>query len=257
MFGKCSMIHNTYVQAWCIRGETGAIISSQHADVVQPGASVGKLLVLIEVARGIAEGSYAAGHVLERPAPVADSGLWQHFDAQGLTVVDCCRLVGAVSDNMAANALIGYVGIEAVMGTRKTYLAECETLEILDRVRDAREPQHPQELSVGSVRDWSLVMHHLSKDAVISPHVSTLVRDWLSLSTDHSLVLAPLCRDPLVSDARHQFNKTGTDLHVRADVGWVNISGKHLSYAACVSPVTSEHDAVHFLRSIGDDLITM
>jgi beta-lactamase class A len=251
------MIHNKYVQAWCVRGETGAIISSQHADVVQPGASLGKILVLIEVARGIVEGSYPAGHVLERPSPVADSGLWQHFDAQGFTIVDCCRLVGAVSDNMAANALIDFIGIEAVMVTREKYLPECETLEIFDRVRDVREPQHPQELSIGSTRDWSLVMHNLSVDAVISPHVSHLVRDWLSLSTDHSLVLAPLCRDPLVSDVRHQFNKTGTDLHVRADVGWVNISGRKLSYAACVSSVTSELDAVHFLRSIGDDLITM
>jgi beta-lactamase class A len=251
------MTHNGMVQAWCIRGESGQIVSAHRADEVQPGASMGKVLVLIEAARGITAGQYHAGELLDRPCTVGDSGLWQHCDVEHFTIADCCRLVGAVSDNMATNALIEFIGLDSVMATTRRDLAPLETLEILDIVRDVRQAAHPPELSVGSTADWSLLMHKLGMGEVISPDVSQMVRTWLSLGVDHSLVLAALYRDPLLSDVDDHFNKTGSDTHVRADAGCVSRPHARFSYAACVSPVVNDEDAVTSLRRLGEELMSM
>jgi beta-lactamase class A len=42
---------------------------------------------------------------------VEDSGLWYLLDQRDLSVHDLCVLVGAVSDNLATNALVRLVGL--------------------------------------------------------------------------------------------------------------------------------------------------
>ena len=50
---------------------------------------------------------------------MADSGLLQHLDGQRAAVIDLCRFVGAVSDNLATNALIQRVGLDRVAATTR------------------------------------------------------------------------------------------------------------------------------------------
>lgn len=122
---------------------------AEHApETVLPTASIGKLFLLIEVARRIESGDLDPLEQLDRrdAEPVADSGLWQHLRTDTLPVADVCALIGAVSDNLAANALIARVGLEAVSELTPTG----HRFERASRPgpRPAR-PQHPAALSVG------------------------------------------------------------------------------------------------------------
>lgn len=242
--------HYKGVWSLCIRDQNGHIRRAEQADTALPHASVGKVLLLLEVALQIHTGQMRADQLIDRPSPVADSGLWQHMAAPTMRVDDACVLVAGVSDNLATNALIAQVGLTAVAEMRRTHFADLDSLELCDIVRDHRGPHHPSELSVGSTQDWSALMHRLATDAAISPPVSAQVRAWLALNVDHSLVLEPLGVDPLVANGHSRFNKTGWDAHVRADAGVVTTGGQRFAYSACVSPVDDASEAMYLLRSI-------
>lgn len=242
--------HYKGVWSWCVRDQQGHIRAAEQADIALPHASVGKVLLLFEVARQIHAGQLHADQVIDRPRSVADSGLWQHMAAPTMRVDDACVLVAGVSDNLATNALIAQVGLAAVAEMRRTHLADLESLELCDVVRDHRAPDHPKDLAVGSTTDWSALMHRLATEAAISPAVSAQVRAWLALNVDHSMVLQPLGLDPLVADEHTCFHKTGWDAHVRADAGVVTLGGQRFAYSACVSPVDDAPEAMNLLRSI-------
>lgn len=215
---------------------------------------MGKVLLLIEVARQIAAGEVSGTTLVDRPKPVGDSGLWQHLSAPALTIADLCTLVGAVSDNLATNALIEFVGLPAVARMARTHLSDLPSLALCDVVRDARGPDHAPELSLGSTHDWSALMHRLANDELIDVTACAHVRGWLSLNVDHSMVLAPFAIDPLSINPKGTFNKTGWDAHVRADAGSVMAHGDRHSYSACVSPVTHPGEALHRMQELGDRL---
>lgn len=83
---------------------------------VRPLASVGKLLLLAEVARGLTGGDLDPGE----PFDLLDedycggSGLLTALSARRWTVPDLALLTAAVSDNTATNALIRRVGLDRV-----------------------------------------------------------------------------------------------------------------------------------------------
>lgn len=247
--------HYIGVWSWCVRDQQGHIRGAEQADTALPHASVGKVLLLLEVARQIHTGQLHADQLIDRPAPVADSGLWQHMAAPTMRVDDASVLVAGVSDNLAANALIVQVGLRAVADMRRMYLADLESLELCDTVRDHRAPDHPKDLSVGTTNDWSALMYRVATDAAVAPAVSAQVRKWLSLNVDHSMVLQPLGLDPLVADEHTCFNKTGWDTHVRADAGVVTRGGRRFAYSACVSPVDDGPEAMRFMRSLAERMV--
>jgi len=243
--------HYKDVLSWCIRDESGRIVGSMNPRITMPHASVGKILLLIETARRIQEGACDPAQNLPRPIELQDSGLWQHMEQQTLTVHDACVLIGSVSDNMATNALIDLIGLDSIQHMREKHLPHLPSLELSDVVREHRESTHPAEFSQGSTHDWSQLVHDLRLGQVISPDVSHQVRTWLAMSVDHSMVLAPFAFDPLVSNVETCFNKTGNDVHVRADVGVIRVANHHWAFSACVSPVTNPAQAIEELRAIG------
>lgn len=247
--------HYKDVWSWCVRDESGQVIGADQENVPLAHASMGKVLLLIEVARQLEIGQVSPDQLIDRPTPVADSGLWQFLTGDAMRVDDACVLVGSVSDNLAANALIALVGLDAIAQMRCTSLSDLESLELLDIVRDHRAPDHPGELSVGSTQDWSALMYRLAIDAVISPAVSARVRSWLSHNVDHSMVFDPLGLDPLVRNPDDCFNKTGWDTHVRADAGVVTRGGRRFAYSACVSPVDDGPEAMRFMRSLAERMV--
>lgn len=242
--------HYRGVWSWCIRDESGHVLGAEHCETPLPHASIGKVLLLIEVARQLDIGHVRGDQLIDRPPTVADSGLWQFLAFDAMCVDDACVLVASVSDNMATNALIATVGLDAVGDMRRAYLADLESLELCDTVRDRRGAQHPAELSIGSTSDWSALMHRLAAGEVINPRISAQVRTWLSLNVDHSMVLDALGLDPLVRTPDGIFNKTGWDTHVRADAGVTTRGGRRFAYSACVSPVENGIAAMNLLRSI-------
>ena len=248
----------------CIRDVAGREVAGRNADRSMKTASIGKLLLLVEVARQCAEGDLT-GTTLLRQDPelrVADSGIWQHLHVEELAVHDLCVLIASVSDNLATNALLKHVGLQ-----RLHDLAESLGLEhtaLLDYVRDHRGPDDPETLSTGSASELSLVMSRLSRNELVSPTVSEQVNAWLTTNVDLSMVASVFGLDPLAhapSDRNFIIrNKTGADPGVRADVGMIGRNAVWFNYAVIANWNVSDPDlrdsALSGTRAIGTILRT-
>jgi len=218
-----------------IRDTAGREVASCNAHRAMNTASVGKLLLLIEVARQRDEGGLSGATLLGREPGrwVADSGVWQHLRVEALAVDDLCVLVASVSDNLATNVLLEHVGLPAVRELAAT-LGLVDTA-LLDRVRDHRGPNDPPTLSTGSASEWSRVMSELSRNELISPALSAQVNAWLATGVDLSMVGSAFGLDPLAhgpSDGNILIrNKTGAERGVRADVGSISHDATCFCYA--------------------------
>jgi beta-lactamase class A len=213
---------------------SGDVLAAHRPDGVLATASIGKLLLLLELSRRFRAGELDPSAPVDRgDETVGDSGLWHVMEAPSLAVSDAARLVGAVSDNLATNVLLDVVGLGAVadlaasLGLRQTAL--------LDRVRDERGPQHPSALSHGSASELASLAAAIDRGDAVGPDVSAEVRGWLSLATDLSMVASAFGLDPLahrdVDRGVVLWNKTGTDGGVRADVGAVRSGARAIAYA--------------------------
>ncbi len=230
----------------CIRNVAGHELASRNADRPMKTASIGKLLLLVEVARQCAAGELDGATLLGRDPEllVADSGIWQHLDVESLSIHDLCVLVAGVSDNLATNVLLKRVGLRKLRDLAES-LGLVHTA-LLDYVRDHRGPDDPATLSTGSAAELSRLMGQLSRNELISRAVSEQVNTWLATSVDLSMVAAAFGLDPLAhppSD-RNFFvrNKTGADAGVRADVGTVGRNSVWFNYAVIANWDASDPD---------------
>lgn len=227
---------------------TGATIAADAAEAVHATASIGKILLLAEVAVRFVDGRLSREEPLRRSAEdaVADSGLWQHLAADTLSAADCAVLVGAVSDNLATNVLLRRVGLISVAERGRT-LGLANTA-LLDRVRDVRRPSDPPALSVGTARELAELMVKLHHGQVRSKAVSRQVLDWLALDTDTSMVAGALGVDPLahleVDRGMTVAHKTGTSTGIRADVGLALGPQGGVAYAALATFHDGDRDRV-------------
>jgi beta-lactamase class A len=218
-----------------IRDVSGHELACCNAGRAMKTASIGKVLLLIEVARQRDAGELSGAALLSRDPEllVADSGLWQHLQVEKLSVDDLCILIASVSDNVATNVVLKQVGLQSLRS-----LAESLGLvgtALLDYVRDRRGPDDPETLSIGSASELSHLMTQLSRHELLSPAVSEQVNAWLTTGVDLSMVASAFGLDPLAHAPSDRniaiWNKTGSDPGVRADVGTVRRSGGWLSYA--------------------------
>ena len=133
-----------------IDADTGVVLVSLDADRIRPTASIGKVLLLIEVARRLVNGDLDSSVAIPRSTAdtVADSGLWQHLSVPALPAPDLAALVGAVSDNLATNVLLRTVGLPSV--TALAVQLDLAATRLHDQVRDVRGPTDPATLSTGS-----------------------------------------------------------------------------------------------------------
>jgi beta-lactamase class A len=218
--------------------DSGATLAASDEHRMLRTASVGKVFLLVHVAGGAAAGDFDLNQRVgwlddER---VEDSGLWYRLDQRDLTVRDLCVLVGAVSDNLATNALIRVAG-KGVTAT--TEALGYSRSALLDRVRDHRGPGDAPTLSVGNAAELSDLMGRLHRGEAFGPAVSTTVLGWLRANTDLSMVASAFGLDPLAhvgSDRGVRLaNKTGTISTARADVGVVEGPVATVAYAVLAS----------------------
>jgi beta-lactamase class A len=250
--------------ALSVRDASGRELARSKADRAMKTASIGKLLLLIEVARQRDAGDLTGAAVLGRDPEllVGDSGLWQHLHVDALSIDDLCVLIAAVSDNLATNVLLKKVGLPA-LGALTGSLGLAHTA-LHDYVRDRRGPDDPPTLSTGSASELSHLMSQLSRHELVSPAVSEQVNAWLATGVDLSMVASALGLDPLAhtSTDRNMFvrNKTGADPGVRADAGTVGRSARGISYAVIAnwSPADSglTDDVLSRMRAVGTILRT-
>jgi beta-lactamase class A len=237
----------------CVRdAATGEVLAEADPDRVLPAASIGKVLLLVEVARS----ADLAEPLTRTPEDaVADSGLWQHLAVDTLPAGDLAALVGAVSDNLATNVLLRRTGLDAIHRTARELGLRHTALH--DRVRDHRGPAHPPALSTATAGELTTLFAALAAaDVPGGSAVAERVLGWLALGTDLSMVAAGLGLDPLAHTApdrglrlRH---KTGTDPGIRVDAGLLEGPHRGLAYAVIARFDDARRDEVlAVMRELG------
>lgn len=242
---------------------TGESVFAVDERIVLPTASIGKILLLIEVSARLTERTVSDFAIADRTThdAVADSGLWQHLQAPAFPIADLAALVGATSDNLATNVLLRQVGLDAVR-SRTERLGLVRTA-LLDRVRDVRGPDDAPQLSVGSTAELAWLFQALANGHIIDPQTSQRVLSWLSLNADLSMVASAFGRDPLahrgVEHNTWMVNKTGTDEGVRSEAGILRGPRAGLAYAVSVhfddSDLARRLRVLDALRTFGLDLL--
>ncbi|WP_382309066.1 serine hydrolase [Herbiconiux sp. UC225_62] len=281
------------VTACAVDTASGKVLFSVDDHLSVPTASIGKVLLLIEVAARISarDGSGSApgavppvpgsaagetGPRTVRPAPgaealsilnrtaqdsVGDSGLWQHLQVPALPVSDLAALIGATSDNLATNVLLRRIGLDAVraraesLGLRRTLL--------LDIVRDIRGPDDAPQLSVGSARELATLFRALERGEVVDETTSRLVTGWLSLGSDLSMVGGAFGLDPFAHTGPDHgirlFNKTGTDVGIRSEAGVVVGPRAGVAYAVTMRfndvDLPARLGVLEAMRTLGTDFL--
>ena len=206
--------------------------------IVLPTASIGKILLLIEVSARITARDFPGLGILDKTPgdSVSDSGLWQRLQVPSLPIADLAALVGATSDNLATNVLLRHVGLEAVRA--RTEALGLMRTALLDLVRDHRGPDDAPQLSVGSTAELSWLFGALARNEIVDPVTSQRVLGWLSMNSDLSMVAAAFGLDPLshrgIDHNTLLVNKTGTDVGVRAEAGALRGSGRAVAYSVSV-----------------------
>ncbi|PPI56740.1 serine hydrolase [Rathayibacter toxicus] len=242
---------------------TGRVLFSVDDSVSMPTASLGTVVLLIEVAVRLANEPHENLRLLDRIAAdaVTGSGIWQHLQVPSLPIADLAALVAATSDNLATNVLLRRVGLDAVR-ERAEALGLSRTA-LLDVVRDERGPDDAPQLSIASAGELTWLMATLAKGEVVDTSVSSRVVGWLSLNTDQSLVASAFGLDPLSHRQPDHgvllVNKTGIDAGVRAEVGVLRGPRAGVSY----SLITQFDDTnlryrlavLEGMRTLGVDLI--
>jgi beta-lactamase class A len=208
----------------CLRAGDGTVLASAAPSDVLPTASIGKLLLLLELARRLEADPALASRMLDRRdvERVGEAGLWQHLQTDVLPVSDVAVLVASCSDNLATNVLACLVGLDEAAGLGRSL--GFEAIRLLDVVRQVRDPEvHPPHLSEGSAGELSDLMARLADRSLVSGAVSEQLEAWLATDADLSMVAAAFGLDPLAHVEpdlglllRH---KTGTDAGTKGDVG--------------------------------------
>lgn len=251
------------VSACVIDLDTERVLLGIDERIVLPVASIGKVLLLIEVAAQLDADEQLGLQLLEKSAGdrVAESGLWRHLHAPSLPIADLAALVGASSDNLATNVLLRRVGLPAIR-ERGESIGLARTA-LLDRVRDERGPDDAPQLSVGSTLELGRLFFALARGEVVSPAVSAQVLGWLSLGSDLSMVASAFGLDPFAHrESDHGLllvNKTGSDEGVRAEAGVVRGPRAAVAYSVAVhfadESVAVRLRVLETMRTVGLDLL--
>ena len=224
----------------CLRDASSSeVLVDLTPDRVLRTASIGKLFLLVEIARAVAADELDLVEELTRTDAdaVADSGLWHLMRRDAFTIDNLCWLVGGFSDNLATNVLVRRIGIKAVTATSESLGFVRSAL--LDRVRDDRGSEDPWTLSAGCADELSDLMARLHRGDIVSASVSSRVLRWVAANADLSMVASAFGLDPLAHAEPDRgvtlVNKTGTISTVRADVGVVTGPAAAVAYVVIAS----------------------
>lgn len=249
---------------WSVRvidADSGAVLAEHEPHVQCETASIGKVFLLLEVARRLEDGTLDPDQPVAIPEEhrVEDSGLLYRMRNQGVGVHDAALLVGAVSDNLATNALIHLCGLDSVRAVAPA-LGYTQT-SLHDYIRNERTPDLPWTPSYGTAAELADLMRRLGAGQVFSPTVSARVLDWLAADTDTSMTADAFLLDPLAHvDAEYQGmvlrHKTGSVGFARVDTGLLRGPVAAVAYAVAAnwkqSPSDLRAPVIDGMRDIGE-----
>nr|WP_243061668.1 serine hydrolase [Humibacter sp. RRB41] len=251
------------VSARAVDLATGAVLFSVDDHVVMPTASIGKVLLLVEVAARLESRETSPLSLVDRlhTDAVGDSGIWQHLAVPSLPLADLAALVGATSDNLATNVLLRRMGLDSV--SARTQQLGLTRTALLDLVRDHRGPDDAPQLSVGSAKELTWLFSALARGEVVDAGTSKRVVAWLSLNHDLSMVAGAFGLDPLAHRGPDHgvllMNKTGSDLGVRSEVGVLRGPRAGVTYAVSThfddTDLSARLVVLDGMRAVGRDLL--
>ncbi len=251
------------VSASVVDLRSGRVLVSIDDRIVLPTASIGKILLLIEVSARLTERDFSGYGILDKTPrdAVGHAGIWQHLQAPALPVADLATLIGATSDNLATNVLLRQIGLDAVRA--RTESRGRASTALLVRGRDTRGPDDAPQLSVGSTAELAWLFGALARSEIVDPLTSQRVMGWLSLNADLSLVASAFGLDPLshrgVDHDTLLVNKTGADLGIRSEAGALRGAGSSVAYAVSVQfsddGLPARLRVLDAMRSVGYDLL--
>lgn len=219
----------------------GNPIALVNENEILPSASMGKTLLLLELAEQFAAGTVKPNRKVEILSSdrVGDSGLLQHLSPRHLTYNDLATLIATVSDNTATNTLIRTLGLETIQ--QRAHHLGLQHTNILDIIRDHRDPDiHAYAPSQATSLEYAHLIqriHDVYGHLSINPGAAYRTKQWLAHNTDLSMVASALHLDPLShhqKDNKHVtfFNKTGTDYGIRCDAGNITYpNGDNYTYS--------------------------
>lgn len=207
-------------------------------------ATAGRILALVHAAERIHVRDLDIEQTVPKACvdPVGGRGVWRHLRAPVLLCVgDLGVLSGAAADNLATNALLKVLGLDAVQARAEDLTSHGTT--ILDEVRDVRFPDpedydeteevpvHPDAMSAGEARDLASVMGFVGQGLADMQSAMGLVCGWIATPADHSMVEDALRLRPITDVVcEHRFI-TGSDDGVRAEAGVLLVGERLVSYA--------------------------
>ena len=180
---------------------------------------------------------------------------------QQLSVYDAALLVGAVSDNLATNALIALCGLDQVRAVAGEL--GYEHTELHDYIRNERLPGMPWTPSFGTAVELADLMRKLGAGEVVSREVSEQVMAWLAAGVDTSMLADAFHLDSLAHiEADYQGillrHKTGSTSVVHCDIGHVKGPEGAVAYAVLANWVGSDVDlrvpVTDGMRAIGEQI---
>ncbi|MDN5977201.1 serine hydrolase [Acidipropionibacterium jensenii] len=251
-------------------GPAAPVLAEHTPTQVCRTASVGKLFLLVEVANRLQDGRLASDQRIEIPDElrVEDSGLLYRMSDQRLTVVDAALLVGAVSDNLATNALAHLVGMDAVHAVAREL--GYQHTQMLDYIRNERTPEVPWTTSFGCAAELADLIRRLGEGSapehpgaeLLSDPVRSRVLTWLAADTDTSMLADSFLLDPLahVGPEYQQMvlhHKTGSIDTARIEVGHLAGPAGRVAYAVAANWADGTDlraAAVDTMRAIGEQI---
>jgi beta-lactamase class A len=233
----------------CIRRLADDHEVSVGAEEIVPLASVGKLLLLGEVARRISDGSLSPDERLpirDADRALGGTGLLARLSPSSWSIQDLVTAVASVSDNAATNVLLRAVTLDAVQSLARD--SGMRNTTVHDHIRAHRGPGTPPQFATGTVRELAALLADVALERFVSPGTSGLLRSWLQLNVDRSLVADGIAED---GEWPEVANKTGTDRGVRADAGIARGNAVVVYAVVAVFPPGADGDAVRELRRWG------
>lgn len=254
---------SVYVAAHAVDLVTGDVLFALNEQVVMPGVSLGRLLLLAEVAARLQRDPLSGLDRMDRfgEKSTHSSGLWRSMDASLLSVHDLAALVGATNDSLAVHVLLRRVGFAAVHAR-----AEAEGMNnatLLDLARDHEATDDAHSLGTSSVTDLTTFFSSLALGRIDNVATSRQVIEWLSLNSDLSLVSSAFGLDPHIHPHTQRgitlVNATSAVRGVLSEAGLVQ--GKHATVAFAVSAYGDDDDlptrlaVIDAMRTLGVNLL--
>ena len=218
--------------------DSGEVLLEHEPDLVLSTASIGKLFLLHRLLADVDSGIRSLDEVVTcRPNEViGGSGLWRFMQNNALSLYDLGLFVGSMSDNTATNTLCRVVGIDRVR--EHSVALGYDHTALNDKVRWPIPAGYPTRLSQGNARELVRLATQIANGEGLSQASTDVLLQWLGSGADMSMVAQPFNFDP----PDHNFfdrgvwlwNKTGTLLSVRSDVGMASSKTRRLAYAVTV-----------------------